>query len=405
MKLTAQTIAKLELAAGKIDFVFFDDDLQGLGLRLRKGSKGISYTWIFQYSRNGNAKRMRVGEYPTLSSQAARDIARPWYGAVCQGRDPASEKAQAQIDHDSFGQTVVAYLAHKKDDLRERTFIETERYLTDYAKLLHNRPLVNVTRADIADLLNSTASTSGEATANRLRSNLSSLFTWAQQNGKAEANPVAFTQKREEQKRDRFLSDDELRAVWNAAGDGDYGTIVKLLMLTGQRREEIGGLMWSEIKTRVFPTKPGESITMDVIDLPPNRTKTGKAHFVPLSEAALALLPARTGRDHVFGRGDGADGFAGWSAAKAALDKRLGDMPAWTLHDLRRTVSTQMHEKGVAPHVVEALINHISGHKAGVAGRYNHANYSAERKAALDMWAAHIVKVVARPFVAVAKAA
>ena len=106
----------------------------------------------------------------------------------------------------------------------------------------------------------------------------------------------------------------------------------------------------------------------------------------------------------------GADGFAGWSAAKVALDKRLKEilprMPKWTLHDLRRTVSTQMHEKGVAPHVVEAIINHISGHKAGVAGRYNHANYSAERKAALDMWAAHVMSLVSkRPFVVVAKAA
>jgi len=106
----------------------------------------------------------------------------------------------------------------------------------------------------------------------------------------------------------------------------------------------------------------------------------------------------------------GADGFAGWSAAKVALDKRLKEilprMPKWTLHDLRRTVSTQMHEKGVAPHVVEAIINHISGHKAGVAGRYNHANYSSERKAALDMWAAHVMSLVSkRPFVVVAKAA
>jgi integrase len=394
MKLTAQTIAKLELAAGKIDFVFFDDDLQGLGLRLRKGSKGISYTWIFQYSRNGNAKRMRVGEYPTLSPQAARDIARPWYGAVCQGRDPASEKAQAQIDHDSVGQIVTLYLADKKDDLRQRTFIEAERYLTDYAKRLHATPLRNVTRADIAALLDRITADHGKATANRVRSNLSSLFIWAQRKGKAESNPVAFTEKHKEEKRDRTLTDDELAAIWNAAGDGDYGTIVKLLMLTGQRRDEIGGLCWSEIAG-------------SQINLPPNRTKNGKAHFVPLSEAALALLPKRTDRDHVFGRGDGADGFAGWSAAKAALDKRLGDTVApWRLHDLRHAMSTGMHEKGVAPHIVEAIINHISGHKAGVAGRYNHANYSAERKAALDMWAAHVMSLVTkRPFVVAAKAA
>src|SRR5262249_42026928 len=154
--------------------------------------------------------------------------------------------------------------------LRDRTFIETERYLTDYATRLKGRPLVTISRADIADLLNDTARDSGPAAANRLRSNLSPLFTWAQQDVKAESNPGAFTQKREEQKRDRVLTDDELRAIWNAAGDGDYGTIVKLLLLTGQRREEIGGLCWSEIAG-------GQ------INLPPNRTKNGKAHFVPLS--------------------------------------------------------------------------------------------------------------------------
>jgi integrase len=413
MKLTAQTIAKLEsqMPAGKIDFVFFDDDVQGFGIRLRKGSKAISYTFIFQYSWHGNDRRMRVGKYPALSPQAARDIARGWYGAACQKRDIAREMQAAQIDHDSFGQTVALYLADKKADIEkgdysERTYVEAARYLNEYAKRLHSRPLANISRADIADLLDKVEAESGKATgggptANRLRSNLSSLFIWAQRKGKAENNPVAFTEKREEKARDRVLTDDELRAIWNVAGEGDYGRIVKLLMLTGQRREEIGGLHRDEIAG-------GQ------INLPPNRTKNGKAHFVPLSEAALDLLPKRSG--FLFGRGDGSGGFAGWSAAKAALDKRLKEilpgMPKWRLHDLRHTVSTRMHDSpkdgglGVFPHIVEAVINHISGHKAGDAGRYNHANYSAERKAALDMWSAHVLSLVTkRPFVVVAKAA
>jgi integrase len=390
MKFTEKTVKEFQLAEGKSDATFWDDDLTGFGLRIRANGSRV---FVYMYSRNGNPRKMTLGKSPGMTVQAAREIARQAYSRVIQGHDPAAEKQAALIDHDSFGDIVALYLAAKKSELRDTTFAATESYLTGYAKRLHAMPLVSVTRADVADLLNKTAADSGGPTANRLRSNLSSLFMWAQQQGKAESNPVAFTEKREEKPRDRTLTDSELAAIWNAAGDGDYGTIVKLLMLTGQRREEIGGLCWSEIAG-------GQ------INLPPNRTKNGKAHFVPLSEAALALLPARTGRDHVFGRGDGADGFAGWSAAKAALDKRLGDMPAWTLHDLRRTVSTQMHEKGVAPHVVEAIINHISGHKAGVAGRYNHANYTAERKAALDMWAAHVLSLVSkRPFVVVAKAA
>ena len=332
VKLTNQTGATQELPEGKSDGVIWDTDVPGFGVRIRKGAKGESRNWHSQYSRNGEARIMTLGKISAVSAQAARELARQYYAAVLQKRDPAREVQAAGIDHDSFGQTVTQYLAAKKSELRDSTFAATESYLTDYAKRLHAMPLVSVTRADVADLLNKTAADSGGPTANRLRSNLSSLFMWAQQQGKAESNPVAFTEKREEQKRDRVLTDDELRAIWNAAGDGDYGTIVKLLMLSGQRREEIGGLHRDEIAG-------GQ------INLPPNRTKNGKAHFVPLSQAALDLLPEPSG--HLFGRGDGADGFAGWSAAKAALDKRLKEilprMPKWTLHDLRRTVSTQMH--------------------------------------------------------------
>src|SRR6516225_8226858 len=111
-------------------------------------------------------------------------------------------------------------------------------------------------------------------------------------------------------------------------------------------------------------------------------------------------------RDHVFGRGDNAEGFAGWSTPKKALDERLPGMPKWTLHDLRRSFVTGMAELGVQPHIIEMAINHQSGHKAGVAGTYNRANYHAERKVALDKWAAHIMALVTkRPFVVVAKAA
>jgi integrase len=174
-------------------------------------------------------------------------------------------------------------------------------------------------------------------------------------------------------------------AIWNALPEGDYGDIVRLLILTGQRREEIGGLRWSEIAG-------------DTINLPPNRTKNGLAHFVPLSAPARAILAARphAERDHVFGRGDGEAGFAGWSAAKASLDKRLNLKP-WTLHDLRRTCATGMAELGTPPHIVELVLNHISGHKGGIAGIYNHAVNGKERREALDQWATHFMQLVGKP--------
>src|SRR5262249_52908513 len=159
-------------------------------------------------------------------------------------------------------------------------------------------------------------------------------------------------------------TDKELATLWNSLPDNDYGRIVRLLILTGCRRDEIGSLRWSEIDRDAR-----------LIALPGERTKNGRIHDVPLSKAALEIIdatPRRVDRDFVFGEGKG--GFSGWSKAKAALDTQLNLKP-WRLHDLRRTASTRMADAGVQPHIIEAVLNHISGHKAGVAGVYNRSTY------------------------------
>ena len=179
------------------------------------------------------------------------------------------------------------------------------------------------------------------------------------------------------------MTDDELVAVWIAAPTSDFGRIVKLLMLTGQRREEIAALQRSEI---------GDG----VLALPAARTKNSRSHDVPLSPQALTVLgdqPQRVGREHVFGEGEG--GFSGFSRAKDRLDKASG-VTDWTLHDLRRTMATRMADLGVQPHVIEAILNHVSGHKAGVAGVYNRSTYAAEKRSALDLWGAHVQTLLAR---------
>jgi integrase len=191
------------------------------------------------------------------------------------------------------------------------------------------------------------------------------------------------------------LSEGELVEVWEVCGDDDYGRIVRLLILTGQRKTEIGDLVWPEID---FDKRQ--------IELPPERTKNRRAHLVPLADEALEILAdvaALCGRDLVFGRGAG--GFSGWSKAKAELDARIktareerGEekpMPAWVLHDLRRSVVTHLHEcKFALPHVVESLVNHVSGHLAGVAGCYNKAQHLDERRQALELWGKHLVALV-----------
>ena len=164
-----------------------------------------------------------------------------------------------------------------------------------------------------------------------------------------------------------MLSDSEIRDLWNALPEDGYGVIIKLLALTGQRHDEIGGLRWSEV-----------DLAKAMISLPAERTKNNRRHDIPLSPAAVAILkhwlsrPHLGGREYVFGTGT-RRGYQGWGDGKKRLDQQLRatgkPIPAWVVHDLRRTASTRMHEVlGIAPHIVEAVLNHVSGHRAGVAG-------------------------------------
>src|SRR5262249_53708782 len=175
----------------------------------------------------------------------------------------------------------------------------------------------------------------------------------------------------------------ELGLIWNHLGDGHYAAVMQLLMLTGQRASEIADLRWSEIHD-------------DTIVLPPERCKNGRAHVIPISAPVRAILeaqPHRAGRDLIFGIGEG--GFNGWHIRKqhlaADIEAATGKALApWIVHDIRRSVVTHMAEIGIAPHVIETIVNHISGHKNGVAGIYNRARYHDEMRAALQRWAEYL---------------
>jgi integrase len=178
------------------------------------------------------------------------------------------------------------------------------------------------------------------------------------------------------------LTKDELRQLWRALGEDKFSDVVRLLLLTGQRRNEIGKLQWGEI-----------DLARKLIVLASGRTKNGRQHEVPLSAQALAIIegmPRRNSSDFLFGK----RGFSDWAAVKAKLDQRAGIAP-WTLHDLRRTCATQLGELGIQPHHIEAILNHYSGHRAGVAGVYQRAKYEGEMRAALQRWADWIEGITA----------
>ena len=182
-----------------------------------------------------------------------------------------------------------------------------------------------------------------------------------------------------------MLDDGELANIWQGCGDDDYGRIVRLLILTGARRSEIAGMRWSEL-----------NLDAGTWALPKERAKNKRALLLPLPAMALdiiASVPRMVSRNQLFGE-RAASGFTQWNA-KQALDQRLaGKVGQWRLHDLRRTCSTRMGDLGVQPHVIDSILNHYSGHRAGVAGVYNKSPYEREVRAALALWAEHVRALV-----------
>jgi integrase len=379
MKLTQTAISKLSLSGGKTDEIFFDDDLPRFGVRLREGG---SRKYVVHYRQAGIQRRHTLGSVATLTLDEARKRARKILVAVDDGRDPAAEKEMKRAASGLiFAAVIREYLS--ACHLKPKTLYDYNYHLNKLWKPLHKLPLNGISRQVVAPHLRIIANENGLTTANRARSTLSSLYAWAIGEGLCETNPTIGTNVQKETARERVLTDTELAAIWRAATDDDYGRIVRLLMLTGQRRDEIGALRWSEINT-----------DEKLMTLAGTRTKNGVKNDVPLSDTAIKILEAcNRHRDLLFGLGP--NGFAGWSRGKTALDAACG-VKAWTLHDLRRTAATGMADLGVQPHVIEAVLNHVSGHKAGVARIYNRSTYANEKCAALEAWAGHVRVVVAQ---------
>jgi integrase len=339
-----------------------------------------------QYDIGGKSRRVTLGTPRLLTLGAARAQAREMLARVRLGGDPAAtRRAGRAAARETFGALLPRYLAVKQAECRAGTSQQLEHRLAGLARPLHPRPVSTIDRRTIAAVLSAIGERSGPSAAVNTHSSLSGYFAWLVGEGLLDENPmVGVNRPTASDPRDRVLTDDELRVLWAALDADDYSDIIKLLILTGCRRGEIGDLTWDEV-----------DLDRAVIEIPAARMKNHRAHVVPLSAPALDLLRRRPrgGRDHVFG--SGAAGFRNWSRARRDLGERLGDQrPDWVLHDLRRLVSTALHEKlGVAPHIVERVLAHV-GHQSGVAGTYNKSEYIDERRRALTRWADLVAEIV-----------
>jgi integrase len=378
--------------------------VKGFGVRRQRGDP----VYVIKYRFLGRQRFVTIGRHGSpWTPVKARTEAKRLLGLVADGKDPQAEKVEARAKAaDTLDNVANDYLKHTKKKQKARSYAETKRHLLINWKPLHSVSVFHLRRRQVATRLTEIEAQRGAVTAARARAALSAMFNWAIREGfDIAANPVFGTNRPAEPKsRERVLADAELAEIWHGCRDDDYGRIIKLLMLTGQRRDEVGGMRWTEIDGNIWT-------------IPAARTKNHREHVVPLPDFALALIaasPRRTGRDYVFGngprrKGDGERGFSGWSKAKTALEKRIVEsrksaandhsseqnkvkrLPDWRLHDLRRTAATIMADRlGVLPHIVEAILNHVSGHRSGVAGVYNRAQYEGEMRQALQRWSDHV---------------
>jgi integrase len=297
MKLDAKTVAGLELPAGKSDAIFFDRDLPGFGVRLRASGDRVRRTWIAQYRAQGRTRRVLVGTPEKVTAADARTAAKKILAAVELGGDPQDAKAvKRQQSARTVRLLVSAYLEAKQLELRPVSFRITNLYLTGpYFRSLHPLAVTAVGRSGVAACVRAISRTHSTATAAAARRALSAFFAWAIAEGEMgdAPNPVQGSHRPADPiPRDRVLSDAELVAIWHACEEDDYGRIARLLILLGSRRQEIGGMGWTELE-----------LDARTWTLPPERSKNNRQHTVTLPPVALAIIKSvpRSARDHLFG--------------------------------------------------------------------------------------------------------
>ena len=365
LRLTDITIRALEAPANGV-VVYTDDVLSGFGVRVSSGG-----TKSYVLTHGPRRTRETIGRVGVVRLADAREAAKLKLAEYTLGRiKPLSITWNAALKE---------FLAEKATKLRART-------LGDYTYYLNRHFRYGETKLD--ELSPHTISASINKLGNRPSTQLyayavlRTFLRWAHRKHYVDRNPMERMQNPQRYiPRDRFLTDDELRRVWLAAGDDTFGKIVKLLILTGQRKGEITKLT-------------GDMVREDAITLPASLTKNRRQHTFPLGGTMKALLrPVPLENDYFFLASGKATPFNGYSTCKPKLDKRSG-VSGWTLHDLRRTFASGLASLGVQLPVIERLLNHVSGSFGGIVGVYQRYDFMPEMREATAKWESHVLKLV-----------
>jgi integrase len=402
-KMEALDSAKLKAikppATGRADY----PDGRTPGLCLRVSSNGSKVWTLRMRDGVGNLRRFALGSMTDAQglAWARREAERLRQGVRHAGQDPQRERRE-RVDAArlTLKALVEGWRKLKLADRKPRYRAEAERALENAFKAGWEKAATTLSTADVRAYSDKMQKAGQTAMASAVVRYGRAAFNWAVKRGMVASNPFAGQDAPVAKARDRVLTDGELAEVLITAGGIHtvFGKIVHMLALTGQRRDEVTHMAWHEFSE--------DRLTWTI---PADRAKNGLEHIVPLSEAARALLPAKRAKGYVFEGDKPGAPFSGFSKTKARLDQAIVTsrekaaaqtgtdadiMPRWVLHDLRRTFATGLQRLGVRLEVTEACLNHVSGSRSGIVGVYQRHTWAPEKRAAMDAWAVHVVKLI-----------
>lgn len=375
-KITKETVDRMTVGD-----VLWDTEIAGFGVRRQVAKR----SYVLKYRFKGRQRLLTLGKHgEDITADEARRRAIRSRGLVADGRDPADELAARRApSKGDFAQTVDKFVRlYAKPN--NRTWEETEWIFKKYVTPgWRTRSVSEIKRRDVAELLDTIETNNGPVMADRVLAAVRKLFNWVATRDDDFRSPIVKGMSRtkpSERKRQRCLTDEEIKAVWvacHATKPPIYGLLVRFLLLTGQRRDEVAAAKWTEV-------------CGDTWTIPAERYKTKIPNVVPLSEAAMAVVAGLPQIGPYVFSTLGDRPFSGFSKCKQRLDAKSG-VKSWVLHDLRRTAKTLMQRAGVRPDISERVLGHVI---PGVEGTYDRHDYIAEKRSALEQLAATIDTIV-----------